>query len=366
MIERLPRGFRVTLIVLAAILATFYLTFGIITAQQTLGCDFLVYRGAALNLLGGHAIYDQSITQTGSCNLYYYPPPFLAIVVPFALLSPLAGTLAWIAALTACYVVGCLVMPVRSEVKLAIFMLGAVSWPFIFGVRIGQVVPILFLLFAIGWRRLDRPEIVGAAVALGTLIKLQPIVVLGWLIVRRMWRGVASTLVVGALLSLVAAVIGLGAWGDMVTVLRNLDTGIDQPVNFALGAIGYQHGLSLAGAGILQAIGTLAVLGLVVLWGVRGSLEAGFLVAVVASQVVSPIIWSHYALILLLPVAWLLQQRQWWAAIIPISQAWVLIPFMPNEIYPLAFYVLLLAVPVVDWRRRQRPTPVQLEGATGA
>lgn len=370
MIARMPVGMRVVLIGLVAVVALFYLTFGILTARETFGCDFLVYRAAALHLLDGQPIYDLSITQTGSCNLYYYPPPFVAVALPFALLPAVPGTLAWIAFLVACFVAACVAMPVRSEVKLAIFMLGAVSWPFIFGVRIGQVGPILLLLFAIGWRRLDRPEITGAMAALGALIKLQPAVVIGWLVVRRAWRGVAAAVVVGVAVSLATAVIGLGQWVDMVTVLRNLESAIDHPVNFSLGAMAYQHGASLAAAGVVQTVGTVAVLGLVVLWGLRGTVEAGFLVAVIASQVVSPIIWSHYALILLLPVAWLLQQRQWWAAIVPLSQAWVLLPFMPNEIYPIGFYVLLLAVPIVDWRgrslERNRAAAFPVEDAAGA
>ncbi len=364
MISRMPPAARVALIALGAVLAAIYLTFGILTARETLGCDFLVYRGAALDLLAGRPIYDLSITQTGSCDLYYYPPPFVALVLPFALLDPMLGILAWIAFLTACFVAGCVAMPVRPEIRLAIFMLGAVSWPFIFGVRIGQVAPILFLLFAIGWRRLDRPEITGAAAAIGALIKVQPIVVLGWLLVRRLWRGVASAVLVGTVISLMAAIIGLGAWADMIAVLRNLESAIDHPVNFALGAMAYQHGLSLAAAGVLQALGVLAVLSLVVVWGVRGSTDAGFLVAVIASQIVSPIIWSHYSLILLLPVAWLLHQRQWWAVVVPVSQAWVLLPFMPNEIYPIAYYVLLVAIPVVDLRRRA--SLVTLKDATSA
>lgn len=357
--------FKIVLIGLLGSVAAIYLGFGILTAKETLGCDFHVYRAAALDLLASRPIYDLSITETGSCDLYYYPPPFVAVAIPFALLPPTAGTLAWIGLLAGCFVAGCLVMPVRPEVRVAVFMLGAVSWPFIFGVRIGQVVPILFMLFAIGWRRLDRPEITGATVALGALVKLQPIVLLGWLVVRRAWRGVASAVVVGAALSVAAAVIGLGAWGDMITVLRNIENAIDHPVNLSIGAMGYQHGLSLAAAGALQAAGTVAVLGLVVLWGLRGSAEAGFLVAVIASQVVSPILWSHYSLILLLPVAWLLQNRQWWAVIIPLSQAWVLLPFMPNEIYPLGFYLTLAAVPIIDWRRQQRAS-VPVVGAARA
>jgi len=97
----------------------------------------------------------------------------------------------------------------------------------------------------------------------------------------------------------------------------------------------------------------------------RSSVQAGYLTAVVASQVVSPIMWTHYALVLLLPVAWLLEQRQWWAAVVPIGLAWVLLPFMPLEAYPLAFYATLVAVPLVDWRRsRASLTQTPLAAAT--
>jgi hypothetical protein len=353
--SRGTRRSRLPLVILVGIVAGAYLAFGIATAKETLGCDFQVYRAAADRFLAGLPLYDSSISSTGSCNLFYYPPSFAALVVPFALLGSSVGNAAWIAFLVLCYVVGCAALPVRWEVKLAVFLAGAVSWPFIFGVRIGQVAPILYLLFAVGWRFLERrPAVTGFAVGLGVLVKLQPIVIVGWLVVRRMWSGlagVAAACVVAAGL----AVVGLGAWVEMINVLRSLDSAITAPTNVSLGAIAYQHGLALEAASVVGIVGILAVLGLVAVCGLRASTEAGFLVAVVASQVVSPIIWTHYALILLLPVAWLLQRRQWWAAIIPVSQAWVLLPFMPIDIYPAGFYLALLAVPLVDWRERRRP-----------
>jgi hypothetical protein len=196
-------------------------------------------------------------------------------------------------------------------------------------------------------------------------VKLQPIVIVGWLVVRRMWSGVAGVAVAGAV-ALGLAVVGLGGWVEMVNVLRNLDNSITAPTNVSLGAIAYQHGLSLELASMLGIVGILAVLGLVAVCGLRASSEAGFLVAVVASQVVSPIIWTHYALILLLPVAWLLQRGQWWAALIPVSQAWVLLPFMPIEIYTIGFYLALIAVPLVDWRQRRRSVGRVAYEAAGA
>ena len=345
---------RIALVAVAAFVAAIYLGFGILTARETLGCDFFVYRAAAEHFLAGQPIYDRSITSTGSCNLYYYPPPFVLIAVPFALPSPEIGNAAWMAFLVVCYVAGCLSMPVRWEVKLAIFLLGAVSWPFIFGVRIGQVAPILFLLFAVGWRYVERPVVTGVSAGLGVLVKLQPIVVLGWLAARRSWSGVVAGVAAAVGVSAVAAAVGLGSWPEMVSVLRGLNNALDAPANISLGAMAYQHSLGLQVASAVSTIGTIAVLGLVVACAIASSAEAGFLVAVVASQLVSPIIWTHYALILLLPTAWLLQRRHWWAVLVPLSQAWVLLPFMPIEIYPIGFYALLVAVPLVDWRQRRR------------
>jgi len=351
---RPARNFRLTVFILVGLVAGAYLAFGLATAKQTLGCDFQVYRAAADRFLAGLPIYDTSISSTGSCNLFYYPPSFVALVIPFALLGESLGNAAWIAFLVVCYVVGCAVLPVRREVKLAVFLAGAVSWPFIFGVRIGQVGPILYLLFAVGWRFLERrPVVTGVAVGLGVLVKLQPIVIVGWLVLRRTWSGLFGAAAAG-MVAACLAVVGLGGWVEMANVLRNLDNAITAPTNVSLGAIAYQHGLPLEAASLLGIVGILAVLVLVVVCGLRASTGAGFLVAIVASQVVSPIIWTHYALILLLPVGWLLQRRQWWAALIPVSQAWVLLPFMPIDIYPAGFYLALVAVPLVDWRERRR------------
>ena len=71
-------------------------------------------------------------------------------------------------------------------------------------------------------------------------------------------------------------------------------------------------------------------------WVRRGP-ATGFLVGVVASQLLSPVLWSHYAMLLLLPVALLLQRRQWWAAAIPI------VTWLPFEFaYPAVFAAGLL------------------------
>jgi len=50
-------------------------------------------------------------------------------------------------------------------------------------------------------------------------------------------------------------------------------------------------------------------------------------------------------MLLLLPVAWLLERRQWWAAAIPlVTSAVTLVVNLPAVIYPIVFWVALLGV----------------------
>ena len=71
--------------------------------------------------------------------------------------------------------------------------------------------------------------------------------------------------------------------------------------------------------------------------------RSAYLATVVASQLLSPLLWDHYAILLLLPVAWLLQQRQWWAAAVPLATSLPLLAVTPPATYPLLFFVALVA-----------------------
>ena len=352
----MPAGQRVLLVVAGALLVgvvATYLAFGLMTASYTFACDFFAYAGAADRLLAGQPVYDLTQTSTGECGIYQYPPPFVLAALPFAVVDPVVGSWAWIGLLVACYWVAIAAMPVQREVKVAVGLVGALSWPFIFGVRIGQVGPILLLLFALGWRWLDRPGSLGAITALGFLVKVQPGLIGLWLLARRDWRAVAAAAVTVVVVGAVAAVVGLGDWLGFVTLIRQLSDAATVPTNLSLTATAVRFGVvpvALAGVVQLAVMGAFAIL--VVVAALKLSKEAGFLVTVVASQILSPIVWDHYALALLLPVAWLASRRQWWALLIPVSQAWVLLPSMPTWIYPLSYLVVLPGLVITDRRGR--------------
>lgn len=329
-----------------------YVTFGLRTARNSLGCDFQAYFHAAQHWLTGQPIYDFSVSSTGTCGTYQYPPPFVAVAAPFSLLGFDAGAWLWAAFLAGCWAVGTAILPVRVGTRWTVLLLGAIGWPLILGLRLGQIAPILYVVFAFAWRSLDRPSQLGASVAVGAMVKLQPALLAVWLVSRRAWRALAAAAVVGMAVAGGAAVLGLGDWIGMGRLLSSLSDAVTVPGNLAIGATLHGLGMSAGLAGTVQVVNTAVILVVVIVAGLTLGRTPGFLVSVVASQLISPIVWSHYALILVLPVAWLLDRRLWWAAAIPVADAWVLARFMPDWTYTVAFYFTLVAVFVVGWIER--------------
>ncbi len=345
---------------IVAILSLVLGLFGsIANAGSTLGFDFLAYHQAAVRLLASQPLYDMSYTGTGGFGLFYYPPTFAPFLLPFGLLSATTATWTWIGLSLVAFLVGVWLLPVSRSVRWWVVLLAGWSFPFVYAVKLGQVGPVLFLLFAIGWRGLERPVAVGLSGALGAAIKLQPGLVLAWALLTRRYRAV----VIGAIALLVLAglsvlLAGFGAWPDFLSLLRTVSDPITTPHNFTPGAVAYQLGASASVASAIQLVSTV---GAVVVWlaAIRWSTdEASFLATVVVSQLVSPVLWDHYAMLLLLPVAYLLSAGRWWALAIPLVTAWPLVGITPPIAYPALFWVTLVAVFWVGRGARRQAAPV--------
>ena len=130
---------------------------------------------------------------------------------------------------------------------------------------------------------------------------------------------------------------------------------ITTPHNFTPGAVAYQ-------AGVSRETALAHPVGLDGRWspspssprrcGCRPCRRTS--IAVVASQLLSPILWDHYALLLLLPVAWLIERGWTWAALIPLATCILLIGFVPPVTYPIAFGVTLFALLAAGFQDRGR------------
>jgi Glycosyltransferase family 87 len=320
----------------------------------TLGFDFLSYDSAVRRFLGGGILYDQSFQQTGAFGLFYYPPPFVLLAVPLTILSPGVAAATFTAILLVTFIAAVAILPVSTRIKWVVLLLGGMSWPLVYAIKLGQVGPILLLVFASGWRWMDRPWRIGTATAIGTAIKIQPALVLGWALLTGRRRAVYAGLAVFAVLAVVATIVaGPSSWVDQATLLARVSKPIDTPHNYTPGRIAFEAGASQALAWTVQ-IANWVLVAAVVLYAIRRATPvSSYLAVVIASQLISPILWDHYALMLLLPVAYLLSRDQWWAFAIPLATSVPLVGITPPVVYPLAFWVTLIAV-VWDGRSERR------------
>ncbi|MFI5258677.1 MAG: glycosyltransferase family 87 protein [Candidatus Limnocylindrales bacterium] len=321
-------------------------------AGSTLGYDAAAYLQAADRVLAGRPLYDPAVDVAVGYGVYLYPPPFALAAIPFEVLPAPLGLWAWLATMVAAFLAGTALLPVRANVRWSIVLLAALSFPFLYAVKLGQVGPLLYLAFAAGWRWIDRSGATGLAVAGGALAKLQPALLFGWMITTRRWRALAVGLgAVAVVAGITSAVAGTASWSDYLALLGRVNKPITTPQNLTVGAIAYRAGTTMEVATILQWAALAGVLVITCFAWLRRDGATGFVVGAVATQLLSPVIWSHYAMLLLLPVAMLLQRRQWWAVMIPLAT------WLPLDVaYPLVFAAALVG-PVMTAPRARSVTP---------
>jgi hypothetical protein len=138
-------------------------------------------------------------------------------------------------------------------------------------------------------------------------------------------------------------------------IITRANDPITTPHNFTPGAVLYQLGVSREVAWLAQWAATVLVVVAVVFAALRRPTAVSYLVVVVATQLLSPILWDHYAMLLLLPVAWLLDRGRAWAALIPLATCVVLVGWIPPFVYPLAFAVTIVAL-LAERRIEATPT----------
>ena len=316
-------------------------------AGDTLGYDFRAYYAAAVRVLEGQNAYDPGFAVAGPFGLFFYPPTFIPLVLPFALLPEPIAVNVWIALMLGLSLLAGLAMPVSWRTRWWLLLLAGLSWPFVYNIKLGQVGPLLLLTFALAWRWLDRPWLFGVVAALGGAIKVQPGLLIVWAVFTRRWTAVAA----GALTLLFLAAIalpftGLVAWPDFMTIVTRVSDPIASPQNMTPGAVAWQLGAARDVASALQLVTVIAVLCAFVAAAFVLSAEGSFMVAVIATQLLSPILWDHYAIVLL-------ERGHRWAMVIPLATPILLVGLLPTVVYPLVFGCALVAVFVEAWRDRE-------------
>lgn len=341
-----------------------YLQLTLSTASYTLGCDYLAYDGAARAWLAGRTPYDVTVASAGSCGTYQYPPPFLLLIAPLTLLQPAAATWVFILGMALCIPLAVLAMPVPAPARLVTLALAGTSWPVLFAIKVGAIGPLLLLLFALAWRWLDRPVRLAATTAIGAFAKVLPALLGVWMLLTGRYRAAAISVALAAAVGLPWLLLQPSIWQDYLTVERTITaTAISVGANFAPASLLYFRGVPEGWAQLGGVVHSVLVLALVVLAARRGSADASLIVAAVASQVVAPVLWDHYAVVLFLPVAWLVARRQWWILIPAVVMNATLIGLFPALLWVGSLDVAMLGVTVVDLRAR-RAAATRLSPAT--
>ena len=338
------------------------------SAGKTLGYDYTCYEGAARHLLDGQPIYDNAFSiSVGTCpGTYTYPPAFAVALVPWLLFGGAAAGL-WCVAMAACFVAGAALLPVRRDVRWLVIVVAALDWPLLYAVKLGQVEPLLFLGFSAAWRWMDEPGVVGVAAALGALVKVQPGLLGVWALATRRYRAAGVAVVVGVATAAAATLVtGFGAWATYVDLLRGLGGTLTVAHNFAPGAAAHLAGASDGVATAVQLVSVAVAAGAALAAWRWASPVASLQVTIVVSQLLSAPLRDHYAVLLLLPVAWLVGRGHRWAALIPLI-GWISLfaddtpsTWLATASVPLTFFGVLA---VVLWeaqreRREAGGTPV--------
>ena len=205
-------------------------------------------------------------------------------------------------------------MAVLVVVALAIpWVLGVRDWrcygllllwpPVISAIQTANVTLWFALLAAVAWRFRDRllPVALSIGVTLSAKFFLWPVVI--WLAATRRIASAVATCVVGALLLVVSwSVIGFAGFRDYPDLLRRLEDVVGAD-SYTLYIAGLDLGLPSAAARMLWVAVGLGLLAWTVLLARRGDERSAFIVAIVASLALSPIVWLHYFALLTVVVA---------------------------------------------------------------
>ena len=325
------------------------------SAGSTFGYDYDAYIDGPRRFLDGRPLYDPAITGAGPHGLFLYPPPFALAMLPFSWPPEAVARFVWVMAMAVCMPIGAVLLPVRRDIRWTIVLLAAFDWLVLYSIKLGQVGPLLFLLFAAAWRWLDRVWPVAIAIAVGTLVKVQPAILIVWAAVTGRWRLVWASLgILVAVCGVSTVFTGIGAWPDYLTLLRRISPAADVVNNCSLGAVLYQAGVQEDVANNVQWLSTAVAAGAVLLAWRYARPVAAFQITVLASQLLTPLLWDHYAMLLLLPAAWLLERGRYWAVAFPLFSwvsilGWTSLEGSPDRwlatgTIPLTFFVCLAAL----------------------
>lgn len=278
------------------------------TSVRSPSFDFEIFRHAGAAVLHSRTPYVQpSLAELAKQDHFVYPQPIAYAFAPFALVPAGAGAAVFLIVSLACLVAALRLLGVTDW---RLYGLSLLTVPVFDAAGLGTVNFLLLLLVAVGWRsRGSAWAGVVLAIAAATKLFLWPLVL--WLVVTRRFRAcVAATATLVLMLCVWAAVDPTGL-RRYPTTLRLLEQG--HPSSYSLRALWIATGLP---ASMLVPV-VAGAAGCAVLVLLRERDRDAFVAAVVVALLATPIMWLHYLVMLLVPLA-LLWPRFAWPWLLPL------------------------------------------------
>ncbi|MEO8626333.1 MAG: glycosyltransferase 87 family protein [Candidatus Limnocylindrales bacterium] len=313
--------------------------------------DFHAYWEAALRLLSTGSPYTAETLagpfrlappfRLGPDELFMYSPVLALLLVPLTALVESVAVIFWLVIRVAALGMTCSLMPIPGRLRVAVFGVALLSVPVLRDLELGNVSLIVTLLGVVIWRWLDRP-VAGIALAVSLTVRPTMVVIGAWWLLRGLWRPIAWSAVAGFVVVLASLVwLRSEAWLQYPTVLGNVRDLMGVPSNVDLGSavllVGGPPWLAQLAlyAGYAVAIGA-------VLLSLRRDRELSYVVTLMATLILSPLLWDHYLTNLLVPAAFLAARGRWWGLALP------LLAWMPQPMLPLVALAGLL-LPFLAW-----------------
>ena len=263
--------------------------------------DLSIFLHAAGKVLHAASPYAYEADKT-----FAYPPFAAWLVAPLHPLSGSAAGFVWTLLSLAMVALALWLLELRD------WRCYALAFVFLFtrsSIDLGTIEPPLLLAVAAGWRWRDRPF--HTALAIGTAIVLKlflwPLAL--WLAVTRRLRAAAAAVVFALALALVSwAAIGFAGIGDYPGLLRHLAND-ESTSSYSVVALGVRAHMPLVAARVVAVLVALALLAAAA-WVARDERRAArdrdvatLTLTLAAALAASPIVWVHYFLLLLVPLA---------------------------------------------------------------
>ncbi|TMM25265.1 MAG: DUF2029 domain-containing protein [Actinobacteria bacterium] len=287
-----------------------FLVIGLIVARYAvgkhLGFDYKPLWEASRQVFHGTSPYPPPHAWALHDEQQFVYPPIAAVLAAPLAVFPFGAAAALLAAIE--LVATGLTLRVLNVRDWRCYGVALLWYPVIQNLLVGSITSLLALGLAVAWRYRDDQRITTpiAAAAITAKIFLWP--VLFWLAATR--RGLAAARALGLALAAVALSWALIGFAGLTSYPRLLDqlSRLEQSKSYSVAALGVMLGLSSGEARALAiAAGAIAILGVIAI-GRRHTQDPNadrhaFILAIAGAFLFSPIVWTHYLALLVVPIA---------------------------------------------------------------